>query len=171
DQQIRFRMGYKSEVGASSKLIFNFFDSSLDLRLEAYQRALEGENRIRRASGTENIDTAATAAQKSQLTLTLPLWDSASIVGSAAYNQYKKYNFAVLNEDGTILQDYLTDVKQVVFQGGGTISFADWIRLVGTYAVSDNTYLEQSSKDEEFRRRNPDNVVDSTIYMEIGKTF
>ncbi len=172
DSSLRYRNGFVSEAGGSGSLLFNLFsETSLQLRFEMLQREAPSSIPINRLSSSESIESVAYGASKSLATINIPLWESVSLTGSAAYHQLTDYHYTDVDPVLSSVQEFVTDVDQTIFQAGGLISFADWIRLSGSYAVTQNSFLSKSSADKVFRRRNPDYITDSIIYLELNKTF
>ncbi|MDQ3232193.1 MAG: hypothetical protein M3Q07_10265, partial [Pseudobdellovibrionaceae bacterium] len=172
DPDLRYRTGFVNELGATSSLLFNIFsETTLQLRLEALQReALQGAN-LNRLRSIDSVESVAYGAGKSLVSLNIPLGDSASITGSAAYHLLTGYHYTDFDTTGLALQDYVTDVEQTIYQAGGVISFAEWIRLSGTYTITSNNFVAGSATSREFRRRNPDYTVDADFYLELAKSF
>jgi hypothetical protein len=172
DPELRYRNGFVSEFGASASLLFNVFsEATLQLRMESLQRqALKGI-RLNRLRSVDSVESVVYGAKKSLLSLDIPLGDSASLTGSAAYHLLADYHYTENDTSGIALQEYVTDVEQTIYQAGAIISFAEWIRLSGNYTVTANKFVAKSATDREFRRSNPDYTVDADFYLELAKSF
>lgn len=172
DSELRYRTGFVSELGASASLLLNIFsDTTLQVRVEGLEREPLNGARLNRLRSIDSIESVAYGAGKSLVSLNIPLGDSASITGSAAYHLLTDYHYTELDTTGIVVQEFRTDVEQGIYQAGGVISFADWIRLSGTYTVTSNNFVSASANDREFRRRNPDYTVDADFYLELAKSF
>jgi hypothetical protein len=172
DSELRYRNGFAGELGGSASLILNIFsEATLQLRLEALEREPLSGVRLNRLRTLDNVESVAYGAGKSLASLNVPLGDSASLTASTAWHLLTDYHYSELDANGAVIQEYVTDVEQTIYQVGGVISFADWIRLSGTYTVTSNNFVSASSNDREFRRRNPDYTVDADFYLELAKSF
>jgi|GEM_PF-3115909 len=172
DSQLRYRNGFVSEAGGSGSLLFNLFsETSLQLRFDILQREAPSSVPINRLTSSESIESVAYGASKSLASINVPLWESVSLTGSTAYHLLTDYHYSDVDPVLSTVQEFVTDVEQSIFQAGGLISFADWIRLSGSYAVTENNFLSKSAADKVFRRRNPDYLTDSIIYLELNKSF
>ncbi|WP_141735306.1 tetratricopeptide repeat protein [Oligoflexus tunisiensis] len=173
DPELRYRVGFVSELGASAGLLLNIFsDTTLQLRLEALKREPLSGARLNRLRSTDTVESVAYGAGKSLASLNIPLGDSASITASAAYNLLTDYHYTEVNAEADVpFQEYVTDVEQFIYQAGAVISFAEWIRLSGSYTITTNNFTSSSSSDREFRRSNPNYTVDADFYLELAKTF
>lgn len=172
DPTLRYRTGFVSEVGAAASLLLNVFsETTIQLRLEGLEREPLNSARLNRLRSVDSVESVAYGAGKSLVSLNIPLGDSASITGSAAYHLLTDYHYTELDTTGLPVQDYVTDVEQIIYQAGAVISFAEWIRLSGSYTVTSNNYVAKGANDREFRRRNPDYTVDADFYLELAKTF
>jgi hypothetical protein len=172
DPELRYRTGFVSELGAAGSLLLNVFsETTIQLRLEGLEREPLNGARLNRLRNVDSVESVAYGAGKSLVSLNIPLGDSASITGSAAYHLLTDYHYTELDTTGLPAQEYVTDVEQIIYQAGAVISFADWIRLSGSYTVTSNNFVAKSANDREFRRRNPDYTVDADFYLELAKSF
>ncbi len=172
DPELRYRTGFVSELGATASLFWNIFsETTLQLRLEGLEREPLIGARLNRLRTIDSVESVAYGAGKSLVSLNIPLGDSASITGSAALHLLTDYHYTELDTTGVVIQEYVTDVQQSIYQAGGVLSFAEWIRLSGTYTVTANNFTAASASDREFRRRNPDYAVDVDFYLELAKSF
>jgi len=172
DPELRYRTGFVSELGASGSLLFNVFsETTLQLRVEALEREPLKGVRLNRLRSIDSVESVAYGANKSLVSLNIPLGDSASITGSAAYHLLTDYHYSELDTSGIPLQEFVTDVEQIIYQAGAIISFAEWIRLSGNYTVTANNFVAKSANEREFRRSNPDYTVDADFYLELAKSF
>jgi hypothetical protein len=172
DPELRYRTGFVSEVGAAVSALLNVFsETTIQLRLERLEREPWNGARLNRLRSFDNVESVAYGAGKSLVSLNIPLGDSASITGSAAYHLLTNYHYTELDTTGLPVRDYVTDVKRIIYQAGAVISFAEWIRLSGSYTVSSNSFVAETAHDREFRRRNPDYTVDADFYLELAKSF
>jgi hypothetical protein len=172
DSKLRYRNGFTSELGASAGLILNVFsETTLQLRVEGLEREALNGVRLNRLRSLDSVESVAYGAGKSLVSLNIPLGDSASLTASAAYHLLTDYHYTELDANAVAIQEYVTDVEQTIYQAGGVISFADWIRLSGSYTVTTNNFLSASANEREFRRRNPDYTVDADFYLELAKSF
>lgn len=172
DPELRYRTGFVSELGASASLLWNIFsETTLQLRLEGLEREPLNGAQLNRLRSIDTVESVAYGAGKSLVSLNIPLGDSASITGSAAFHLLTDYHYTELDTTGLVVQEYDTDVEQSIYQAGGVISFAEWIRLSGTYTVTSNNFVAASANEREFRRRNPDYAVDVDFFLELAKSF
>jgi hypothetical protein len=173
DPELRYRVGFVNELGASAGLLLNIFsDTTLQLRLEALRREPLKAIRLNRLRSIDTVESVAHGAGKSLVSLNIPLGDSASITASGAYNVLTDYHYTELNTEAEVsFKEYVTDVQQLNYQAGAVISFAEWIRLSGSYTITTHTFTSASAKDREFRRSNPNYTMDADFYLELAKTF
>jgi tetratricopeptide (TPR) repeat protein len=171
DPQLRYRVGFQTESGGSGHALINVGEFSLELKIESYQREVENQGLINRISNLDNIETAVNGAEKALGSVSVPIWDFLTVTGAVGFNRLRDYLYTERDQDGNLVKNYLTDVEQSVFQLNTVLSFADWIRLAGNYTVSNNKYLAAEAKLPEFLRKNPDYGEDSSIYLELGKSF
>ncbi len=171
DPSLRYRIGFKSEIGASGSTIFQFGDFSLLLKGEYFDRTISAARYVNRISSIDDIETAADGGSKFLTSLSYPIWDSFTLFGSFGYNVLTAYLYTDREKDGTFIKDYLTDVEQMIYRIGSHVSFTDWLRLSGSYALTSNSYAEKSAKTLEFKKGNPDYSEDSVFYLEMAKSF
>jgi hypothetical protein len=172
DPELRYRTGFVGELGASASVLVNIFsETTVHLRIEGLEREPLNGARLNRLRSIDSVESVAYGAGKSLVSLNIPLGDSASITGSAAYHLLADYHSTEFDTSGIPVQEFVTDVEQTIYQAGAVISFAEWIRLSGTYTVTSNNFVAGSAGDREFRRRNPDYSVDADFYLELAKSF
>lgn len=171
DPSLRYRVGFKSELGASGGVTFNFGELSLLLRGEYFDRTISSERYVNRISSLDDIETAVDGGIKMLSSLSYPIWDSFSLIGAVGYNILTAYIYSDRDVDGTLIKDYVSDIEQMTYQLGALVSFGDWLQVSGSYAFIANTYADKKVATPEFKRSNPDYIENSSFYLTITKSF
>lgn len=171
DPSLRYRVGFKSELGTAGSTQFNFGELSLLLRAEYFDRQIEGNRYVNRISSLDDIETAVDGGSKFLMSVSYPIWDSFSLIGALGYNVLTAYLYSDRDEEGNLIQDYVTDIEQMTYQAGGQFSLTDWLQASGSYSFIANGYADKRVANTDFKRGNPDYVENSTFYLTITKSF
>lgn len=172
DPSIRYRVGFERETQTEAGISYSIDENTLSLRFVNSEREAPAGRGISRLDSLDPIELTAESLQKLQLGLSIPFWDSFTLQASASFNTLGTYRYSERDAaTGDLIKDYEADVQQTVYALSAVISFADWIRILTSYANTFNTYSGEKVSDPEFLRRNPDVVEDSSIIFELSKSF
>ncbi len=171
DPELRYRVGYLSELGGSGSLSYNWGESTLSLKGSATQRTSKDGKAIARLSRLDEIESVALGLTQVSFTAQFPLWDSFSLSGSGAVQQLTSYLYNDYDESGNLLKSYESDVQQSLFQIGISMPLTNWLTFSGRYHLTSQEYSGADVADKEFRRRNPDLTQASLLLLDVGQTF
>lgn len=172
DPGIIYRVGFASENTAEAGLSFSLDETTLSLRFSNTQREAPNGELPNRLNTLDPIDLTAKTVQRLQTSLSIPFWDSFTLVGSGASNSLAGYRYSEIDAvTGDPIKDFETTAQQTFYAAAVVVSFADWIRVNASYSNTLNKYSGEGSNEPEFLRRNPDVVEDSSIIIELAKSF
>ncbi|MBC7659054.1 MAG: tetratricopeptide repeat protein [Chitinophagaceae bacterium] len=170
DSRFKYHLGFASEskLGVSGSMTFG----DIALRASYDYTTRKSDQPIERLNPNDDPETVAKQSNKRMFAISFPVFDSVSLNAAAGTQNLSAYTFRLRDTDtGSVTREYLTDVKETLFQLGISVSVVDWIKIRVNYSIGTYSYLNPLAKDDAFTSANPRASENSLMFIELSKSF
>ena len=180
DNRIRYVDDYLSQMYADVGASIEIFSAEIEGKFSYLQRTpveKEDGSVVIRDFPTDPIRTASEVVMDTSALLTIPLIFDSYLYFEGAYNILYNYTFAYTvaqqetEEEAQSIEYGISDADQILYKLGFVFVPVDWFSINISYESRINTYTSAQAETREFQQVNPDLAYESTIFLEVAKTF
>ena len=123
------------------------------------------------------ISTSSEVIMETSALLTVPLIFESYLYFEGAYNLFYNYTYAYLSEETEESPEEVSptygvaDADQFLYKLGFVFVPVDWFSINISYESRTNTYVGEDVNSREFQQSSPDLAYESTIMVQVAKTF